>query len=270
MLRSLIRFLFKHHSHTATDSREVETDKVKENGAGHSSMSLFDEIQNDIVSAVPLSTALRKAKVLAYRLKNQEFKDWVEHELNGYYGEDVLLPQYRRIPTQSFGSFINLGWQGKALAIPTSVLPHEIAETIDKINLKQGIKEIESQIETLDNTKHDTLRYQWPAELLPYLNGTVYQYMNCYEAWSVITKGHLVEILDTTRNKLLTFILELADRYPEVAREDFDNAGRKIPDEQIQRVFNYYILGGKHNIVGSSSAVSQGGNMTVFDQRNQQ
>lgn len=104
-------------------------------------MSLFDEIQNDIVSAVPLSTVLRKAKVLAYRLKNQDFKDWVEHELNGYY-EANERPEYRTISTESYGSFINMRWKGEGLAIPTSVLPRELAENINQITLSQGIKEI--------------------------------------------------------------------------------------------------------------------------------
>jgi hypothetical protein len=130
-------------------------------------------------------------------------------------------------------------------------------------------QEIESQIETLESTKRDTLRISWPAEILSYLSNRVYQYMTCYEAWSIITKGHLVQILDTTRNRLLTFILELADRYPEQAKASFDT-NRRIPDEQIRQVFNYYIMGGAHHLVSSASNVSQGGTMAIFDQRNQQ
>ena len=60
--------------------------------------SVFDKIQDDILGATDLSLILRKAKVLAYKLKNQEFKDWVEHELNGY-DENDLLPEYRKIHT---------------------------------------------------------------------------------------------------------------------------------------------------------------------------
>jgi hypothetical protein len=56
-------------------------------------MSLFDEIQLEILSPASLSAVLRKAKVLAYRLKNQEFKNWIEHELNGYKDQGSLLSQ---------------------------------------------------------------------------------------------------------------------------------------------------------------------------------
>ena len=67
----------------------------------------------------------------------------------------------------------------------------------------------------------------------------------------------------------MTFILELADRYPEEAKEGFAKTGRMIPDDQIRQVFNYYIMGGAHNIVSSGDALSQGGDMAIFDQRNQ-
>ena len=69
-------------------------------------MNLLDSLQSDILSSAPLSDVLRKAKVLAYRLKNQEFKDWVECEANGY-RLGSPLPEYRVLPTQCFGTFTN-------------------------------------------------------------------------------------------------------------------------------------------------------------------
>ncbi len=52
-------------------------------------MSLIGDIKTGILGASPISSVLRKAKVLAYQLKNQDFKEWVDFELNGYYGKDV-------------------------------------------------------------------------------------------------------------------------------------------------------------------------------------
>ena len=82
-------------------------------------------------------------------------------------------------------------------------------------------------------------------------------------------KGNITSIIEITRNRLLTFILELADRYPEAAKEGFDPARSPVPDDQIRQVFNYYIMGDAHGVLGSAQTVAQGGNMTVFDQRNQ-
>lgn len=231
-------------------------------------MSLFDEIQTEILSFTPLSTVLRKAKVLAYNLKNQEFKDWVEHELNGYEDKDSL-PEYRKISTHSQGNFINSAWKMDDAPIPPNNIPRELRDLINEVHMPQGIKELESHLETIDNSKGDKLSVPWPANFLSILNERVYANMYCISAWRVITKGHITGILENTRNRLLTFVLELAERYPEEAKEGFNTAGRKIPDEQIRQVFNYYIMGGAHNIVSSSNAVSQGGNMAIFDQRNQ-
>jgi len=48
-------------------------------------VSLLREIQEAAIdSRVELTTLLRKCKVLAARLGNVEFKEWVEQELNGY------------------------------------------------------------------------------------------------------------------------------------------------------------------------------------------
>jgi hypothetical protein len=46
---------------------------------------LIQSIQQDILSTnVSLTNILLKAKVLAYQLKNDEFKQWVKNELDGY------------------------------------------------------------------------------------------------------------------------------------------------------------------------------------------
>ena len=46
---------------------------------------LEQESQNEAVDGTSdLATALRKCLILAARLKNQEFTEWVNHELDGY------------------------------------------------------------------------------------------------------------------------------------------------------------------------------------------
>ncbi len=149
--------------------------------------SVFDEIQDDILGATDLSLILRKAKVLAYKLKNQEFKDWVEHELNGY-DENDLLPEYRKIHTQSCGNFVNSAWSMKDAPIPTHNIPEKYREYFQNVNMLQGIKELESLVETLRTTDDDRLQSPLAPEILPLLNETIYQYMNCIGAWRIVTK----------------------------------------------------------------------------------
>jgi hypothetical protein len=40
----------------------------------------------------PLADALRKCLVLAFELKNERLKEWIEKELNGYTNKDEVPP----------------------------------------------------------------------------------------------------------------------------------------------------------------------------------
>lgn len=107
-----------------------------------------------------------------------------------------------------------------------------------------------------------------PSEFFSILHYKVFDNLQCLGAWRVLNRSQITQIIETTRNGLLSFILELADKYPQIKSDsDFRN---QIPNEQIRQVFNYFILAGSHSIVGSSNSTVQGDNMSVFDQRNQQ
>jgi hypothetical protein len=68
------------------------------------------QIQDDIInSEVRLADILRKAKVLSYRLNVPEFKQGVDHELDGYDGEGVEVPDYRTANAISRGNFRGIG-----------------------------------------------------------------------------------------------------------------------------------------------------------------
>jgi hypothetical protein len=58
-------------------------------------MNILEQIQTDLLNQdVPLSTILRKAKVLASQLHSEKLADWVSQELDGY-KSDKDLPDYR-------------------------------------------------------------------------------------------------------------------------------------------------------------------------------
>lgn len=68
-------------------------------------MSLLRDIQDAAINSdIDISTVLRQCKVLAVRLGNDNFKKWVDQELNGYNKIDDL-PDYRILTVQSKGHF---------------------------------------------------------------------------------------------------------------------------------------------------------------------
>jgi hypothetical protein len=61
-------------------------------------VTLLREIQTTTTdSGIEISTVLRKAKILAARLRNPEFETWVDRELNGYDPDAAAVPPYRKI-----------------------------------------------------------------------------------------------------------------------------------------------------------------------------
>ena len=66
-------------------------------------MTLLRDIQNSAIdSESKLSDLLRKCKVLAARLQNDELNQWVDAELNGYPSQENL-PPYRIIGCNAKG-----------------------------------------------------------------------------------------------------------------------------------------------------------------------
>jgi len=227
-------------------------------------LNLITEIQDDILDpSIRLSSTLRKAKVLAYRLKNADFKEWVDQELNGYTSSTDTLPDYRELGSQSYGTFVGIVKQLKNVPIPPLCLPEEFQEFAVTVFLSQGIRSLESLVESGD----DTIRYPWPADLVAIAGDMVYDRMTCLSAWRMVSKSQIEQIIDIVRNRLLTFLLELEQIEPDLGEISPDEEP-PIPNERIDQVFQTHIWGG-YNVIGSGTAVSQGGKMTVFDQRYQ-
>ena len=58
---------------------------------------LVIELQKDIIeNKIDTISILRKAKLIATKLNLVDFKQWIDHELNGYENYDDI-PEYRNI-----------------------------------------------------------------------------------------------------------------------------------------------------------------------------
>jgi len=227
-------------------------------------LNLLTEIRNGILDpSILLSSTLRKAKVLAYRLKNADFKDWVDQELNGYVGDRDAIPGYRKVSSQSYGHFTSIAWKLENAPIAPACLPEPIQEFSLTVVFSEGIR----SLECLVDGQGDSIRYPWPADLLALLSGTVYEGMTCLFAWRHVSRSQIEQVLDAVRNRLLSFVLELEELQPSLGEV---SSGREItiPSEKIEQLFQVHIWGG-YNVLGDGRPIYQGGNMTIFDQREQ-
>ncbi|MCK4798545.1 MAG: hypothetical protein KAT05_14280 [Spirochaetes bacterium] len=229
-------------------------------------MNLIKELQKDILNQeTSLPSILRKAKVLASTLKNKEIKKWVDNELNGYDGDQKEVPNYRRGHSDINGDFIassivSYGNKLDNMSIPFYIIQRKFKSINNEIILTQGIR----NLETLLKSDEKTFKNYLPADMVTILANEIYENYTCLKAWKSIDRGQLEQVLDTVRNRLLNFVIELQEMYPEISFSE--DAISKIPNDASTSVFYTYIFG-NNNIVSSGSKIEQitGGNSIMGD-----
>ena len=219
-------------------------------------MKLVDEIIDLAVDhKEPLADVLRKCVVLAYRLKNENLKTWVQKELDGYKGDDEL-PDYREISAGAKG--LLLGPAGGAIQnqpIPPSILKKELRHFATSVKLTQPVASYE--VSTNDKEHHKVI-IEWPADLtLMYQSKIIHGY-SLNRAWQEIPQSALIGLIETVRNRVLKFALEIKDELGLVS----ENIDALQPAKVDQMVINN-IYGG-HNIISATARdITQFGNIEI-------
>lgn len=171
----------------------------------------IDGIIEDLVNpSIKLSDTLLKVQILASKLKNDKLKIWIDHELNGYLGEGVEVPEYRVIGAAVYGN-IEQNRFGSILRrsnspLPIEVLGRETMIELQKIPMNSAI----SQIEELPR-KGKTLQVDLPHSLHQHISKKLSHGWYVTEAWQQFNTSSIDGILSSLKSKLLAFLLELND-----------------------------------------------------------
>lgn len=210
-------------------------------------MDILEQIQNDLLNeSLATTNVLRKAKVLSYQLNSTELSEWITNELSGYKSVDNL-PDYRILNTTCIGTWTNGYWQMTNQGVPFHKIDdEELKKFLTTYMVFDGLKTVEQ----LANS--DDLHFQVPNSLIRWVNNFVseggYSFLTLNYA---INLHHFSQILDTVKNRLLDFVLELSEKW---SIKDSPPSG-----DTLSKMFNIIIFN-----------PNQGGNvMTVFDQRGQ-
>ena len=159
--------------------------------------SVVLELQRDALNHdFPVSTLLRKSMVVARKLKLEDFEEWITKELNGYESEP---PAYRRIQGVPRGLNPYRGW------IPLGSEDNDLMEALSSHLIHQSIAELED----LASGDEGSLHIAYPESIQRDLRGAV-----GFETQFVLVIGgaSLAGILDTVRNTVLTWALELEEK----------------------------------------------------------
>ena len=218
-------------------------------------MSLLREIQSAATDTnIDVPTLLRKAKILASRLKNKELASWVDNELDGYPdGKD--LPPYRILAVSSKGRLINR-WRTVHLpeaGIMSSLIPQEFRSWAETAYLTASVSAYDSLIKQSEVS--ETLAIDWPQEIAMKFGAVGYADFECLAAWQVIPVSALVSVVETVRNRVLSFALEIEEEAPDAGEAPPDTM--PMAQDRVAQVFHTVIMGGVNNVAPGAANLSQ-------------
>ena len=170
--------------------------------------ALAETIINELTSTnISLSSPLLKTKVLAYRIKNQELLNWTNHELVGYPILDQV-PNYRKTTGDIYADYV----KGNLLATDQFIDLKGDPELYE-MYMCQGIPTMETYTSSHVGETFEGEQRQIIVDFLCSQNSNL-QISRIYKK----TPANIVlDIVNTVRNRLLDFMLEMEQTYGMVA-----------------------------------------------------
>jgi len=223
-------------------------------------MKLLDEIVEVAVDGKqPIVDVLRKCLVLSFQLKNERLKEWVEKELNGY-GFDDELPEYRSVLLYSKGTF--RGPRGALIRnqpLPLSVLDKKHQELVIRAQFRVPIATFESGSRTDEKANGEkSLSINWSPDLIAMYQDKFFQRYVLVQAWQEVPPGVIVSIIETARNRVLRFALEIKEELGLVS-----DKVEELPKAKVEQMVTNHIYGGTNIIAGIAHDITQIGNIVV-------
>lgn len=187
---------------------------------------------------VGIEALLRKAYLVARKLKLTDFEKWINNEQNGYEGE---VPEYRMIGGEYKALNPYRGW------IPV-VLPANVAKVIAKVPLHNSI----SSLCDVYNTSEGSISFTVGAEITKFLNKSSDGFDTKFSFYS--SRSEIYRIISTVRNKILDWALLLEEN--EIFGEGMTFTEKEKEIASTAKVINNYT----NNFYGNASEVdiSQG------------
>jgi hypothetical protein len=203
-----------------------------------------------------VAATLRKSLILAFDLKNDRLKAWVEGELNGFSKKDDV-PDYRKVRLHSRGNFHGPygAW------IPKRPLPLGVLEERDREYLVPTIlHEPIASYESMDPKTSGCATISWPPDLIVRYQAKFIEGYALAQAWQDMPTGMIVGVVDTVRSRLLRFALEIGDELGLVSDDP-----SKLSPASVDRAVINYIFGGTNVIAGTAHDFTQIGAIRISE-----
>ena len=205
-------------------------------------MNLLEQIGIDLIDQPSqLTNTLRKAQMLAHQLNVPELGDWVKLELEGYQNDDV--PEYRHLQLPVYGTFPGPMGLGTQTVNISSKLPQQIRDNVQDLPVTYKIAVLEELMASNETESHRTLAEELTDILRQAL--AMDERTMLIESYQEVPHVFFAGILDSVRNRLLSFVLDLQDMNatPEALRDG------SIAPEAVRNSFNINITNSSNNII---------------------
>lgn len=174
-----------------------------------------------------ISSLLRKAFVLAKKLKIKDFELWVHNELNGYKDELIDVPEYRRVIGKVKALNPYRGW------VPVAFVDVEIARLMSQAFLRQAIPEIED----LTKTDHRLLVMDFAPETERELSrNTSFPTQFRLE----FSTSQAKNVIETVKNIILVWALQLEEDGITGEGMSFTREEKNVAEEKGYTVNHFY------------------------------
>ena len=216
----------------------------------------------DIVAAATqedcdVPSLLRKALVLASRLRNDELKTWVSHELNGYPDEE-LVPEFRRSDVISYGFFADRLVGQATLQVPVTVLPEQFRDKYRRVVLQNPITAL---IDLLARSKEkgSEITFPWPSAARQYAQKV--SPLQCISAWRTLNPSFVAGVIDTVKTRILLLSLDLEAADPVAG--DVPSTQTSLSEARVSQIITTHIHGTVQNFSAGGDNVSQTATLAV-------
>lgn len=219
---------------------------------------LISDIANDKIT---LSQALMRSKMVAFKIKNNTFKEWIKKETEGYELNDELLPEYRKIYSELIlvAEFINGFTEDFPFAIPDDI-PKETLENATHHFIIESINAVERQ--RGESKMNEEGRITLPSALIPVLTFFIQKQLlttlkfnggKIVRIQRKINTAHYHNVIDQTKNKLIDILLELQEEFPNIENDYIMNDEN---NKKTQNIVTNNIYGGNvpFNIANGDNA----------------
>ena len=214
-------------------------------------LSLLDDIQKGLTDqSETVANTLRKARLLASQLGSRELTQWTMAELEGYKTKEEL-PTYRILHIQPQATLTgSFGYWQKNAPIPTHGLPDDLEEWLTEFPVTQNVAALEALVQSKEETYQRKHRPELTRLLEKHLD--LDSDTRLYETYQTVPKYIYSAILDSIKNRLVEFVLDLQKN----GVNPDDPASTSANSEVVQRGIVNHIYG-NNNVVAIGDNISQ-------------